>query len=198
LIDKTELPEELKKTREIKLNEQTFFAPPWWRHEVSEEVKHKRRDEIKATRLYLYKAERSRRNVEWRPPDDYYHSSGSFKNGTSSLKNVKKAFANISTYKGKPPLSCILDDPRQKIKSRKVYIPWHDVTKLTRDYPAHSLVLQSFNKALVILNQNRELLDRLVVELLYQEILRQPEVEKILKEFDMEKAITGDTNSILL
>ena len=36
----------------------------------------------------------------------------------------------------------------------------------------------------MILNQNRELLDRIVVELLYNEILRQPEIESLFKDFE--------------
>nr|YP_010704284.1 putative plastid division protein [Micractinium simplicissimum]WCO87790.1 putative plastid division protein [Micractinium simplicissimum] len=71
----------------------------------------------------------------------------------------------------------------------KADFPWNEAALLTRDYPAHSLVLQSFNKALAILNQNRELLDRLVVELLYNEILRQPEIETLLEEFHCSKMV---------
>ena len=78
----------------------------------------------------------------------------------------------------------------------KVDFPWNEAALLTRDYPAHSLVLQSFNKALVILNQNRELLDRLVVELLYHEILRQPEIETLLEEFQYSKMALKPESSI--
>ena len=78
----------------------------------------------------------------------------------------------------------------------KADFPWNEAALLTRDYPAHSLVLQSFNKALVILNQNRELLDRLVVELLYHEILRQPEIETLLEEFPCSKIALKTESSI--
>lgn len=78
----------------------------------------------------------------------------------------------------------------------KAEFPWNEAALLTRDYPAHSLVLQSFNKALVILNQNRELLDRLVVELLYHEILRQPEIETLLEEFHCSKIALKPESSI--
>lgn len=76
---------------------------------------------------------------------------------------------------------------KERALPEKAEFPWNEVALLTRDYPAHSLILQSFNKALVVLNQNRELLDRLVVELLYNEILRQPEIETLLEEFQCSK-----------
>lgn len=76
--------------------------------------------------------------------------------------------------------SLIFPDPSAR---KRVYMPWNEYPTEIRDYPVHSLVLQSFNKALVILNQNREILDRIVVELLHNEIVRQPELEKYIQEF---------------
>lgn len=69
------------------------------------------------------------------------------------------------------------------IKKKRTFMRWKDYPNLIRDYPIHSLTLQSFNKALVILNQNRELLDRIVVDVVYNEIVRQPELEKYIQEF---------------
>nr|YP_009455936.1 ATP-dependent zinc metalloprotease FtsH [Chlorella heliozoae]AST08748.1 ATP-dependent zinc metalloprotease FtsH [Chlorella heliozoae] len=66
------------------------------------------------------------------------------------------------------------------------YLPWNEISAVTRDYPAHSLALQSFNKALVLLNQNRELLDHLVIELVYNEILRKPEIETFVQDFKVQ------------
>lgn len=93
----------------------------------------------------------------------------------------------------KPPSSSGVDTKKSEVKEGldsvfpgkeiSVYTPWNDVSNITRDYPAHSLILQSFNKALVILNRHRELVDRLVVELVYHEILRKPEIENLLKDF---------------
>lgn len=68
-------------------------------------------------------------------------------------------------------------------KKKRVFMSWNEYPTEIRDYPVQSLVLQSFNKALVILNQNREILDRIVVDLLYNEIVRQPELEKYIQEF---------------
>nr|YP_004347746.1 cell division protein [Chlorella variabilis]ADZ04994.1 cell division protein [Chlorella variabilis]AIH00159.1 putative plastid division protein [Chlorella variabilis]AJP09489.1 putative plastid division protein [Chlorella variabilis] len=181
-----------KENDAIDLEEQIHYTIPWWQQEISDEFEFKPKNPGKGSRLYLYNPERTQRNPEWLPPDEFYHVS-------SGLKNVKTAFTNIlrvkrqkqakSSEKTQPDTH--IDKKRNKSqKVYKVYFPWNDVPNLTRDYSAHSLVLQSFNKALVILNQNRELLDRLVVELLYQEILRKPDIEKLVTEFEIRKTNT--------
>jgi hypothetical protein len=166
-------------------NLQMYYAIPWWQQEVSSELEFVEKNFTNWSRFYLSNPEQSERNPEWLPPDEFYHSS-------SGLKNVKLAFANIAKRKAqKEPLKKVqksLPENREgansSTKEKHTTFPWNDVTKLTRDYPVHSLVLQSLNKALVILNQNRELLDRIVVELLYDEILRQPEIESLFKDFE--------------
>ena len=162
-----------------------YYAIPWWQQEISSELEFVEKNFTNWSRFYLSNPEQSERNPEWLPPDEFYHSS-------SGLKNVKLAFANIAKRKAqKEPLKKVqqsLPENREgansSTKEKHTTFPWNDVTKLTRDYPVHSLVLQSLNKALVILNQNRELLDRIVVELLYNEILRQPEIESLFKDFE--------------
>lgn len=255
------------------LEPQSNYFVPWWQQEASDALELTERNFHNWTHLYLVNPERSFRNVEWRPYDEFYHTD-------TSLKNVKTAFANVSKQKSefldlgssiaqkqKPSLreetllplsqektrdqrvpqttmskeadfskpstevqkieidneaeteiniqntisqseeqvakSKALQEKREtefsisrakmtwqdydKTKTRypikNVYIPWNDVANLTRDYPIHSLILQSVNKALVILNKNRELVDRCVVDLLSQEILRQHEIEALLQEF---------------
>lgn len=166
-------------------NPQMYYAIPWWQQEISSELEFVEKNFTNWSRFYLSNPEQSERNPEWLPPDEFYHSS-------SGLKNVKLAFANIAKRKAqKEPLKKVqqsLPENREgansSTKEKHTTFPWNDVTKLTRDYPLHSLVLQSLNKALVILNQNRELLDRIVVELLYNEILRQPEIESLFKDFE--------------
>lgn len=163
------------KTTEIeKFNPQNYYSVPWWQQETSNTLEFVEKNFANWSRLYLSNPEQNERNPEWFPPDEYYHSS-------SGLKNVKLAFSNLKKQNnltaGSEKTACML------FPAEKVNFSWNDVSKLTRDYPAQSIVLQSFNKALVLLNQNRELLDRLVIDLLYFEILRQPEIEKLLKDF---------------
>lgn len=111
------------------------------------------------------------------------------------LKPLQQANSDQETPN---PVDAGQETPNPSENLKKFLLPenasfsWNDVALLTRDYPSHSLILQSFNKALVILNQNRELVDRLVVELLYHEILRQPEIETLLKEFDITTSTTKE------
>lgn len=193
--------ESKKKSGVTNWNAQKYYSIPWWQQEISSELEFVEKNFTNWSRLYLSNPEQSERNPEWLPPDEFYHTS-------SGLKNVKKAFSNLKTIKNKPtkqPNNLVAPVPKteflrelpgpgskfgtesggvkQKFLPQKAEFSWNEVALLTRDYPGQSLVLQSFNKALNILNQNRELLDRLVVELLYKEILRQPDVEQLIKEF---------------
>lgn len=206
-----------KKSGVINLNAQMYYSIPWWQQQISSELEFVEKNFTNWSRLYLSNPEQSDRNPEWLPPDEFYHSG-------SSLKNVKRAFANLQKTKPVPKKEIFreiapilknsdtthtnlnneisaLKNPvaenysaiqarKQKFLPQKADFSWNEVAGLTRDYPGHSLVLQSFNKALVILNQNRELLDRLVVELLYKEILRQPDIEELIKEFTCSSSLS--------
>jgi ATP-dependent Zn protease len=162
-------------------NAQLFYSIPWWQQEISSELEFVEKNFTNWSRLYLSNPEQNERNPEWLPPDEFYHNS-------SGLKNVKKAFANLSKTKNQNlslrTEESILSNEKQRYLPKKAEFSWNEVALLTRDYPSQSLVLQSFNKALLILNNNRELLDRLVIELLYHEILRQPEIDVLLEDFD--------------
>jgi ATP-dependent Zn protease len=168
-----------------KLNSQIYYSIPWWQQETSDALEFVEKNFSNWSRLYLSNPELNERNPEWFPPDEFYHTS-------SGLKNVKNAVANFRERKNQsaslPNTKTNTENAEVKYPPQKVNYPWNDVANLTRDYPAHSLVLQSFNKALVVLNENRELLDRIVVELLYHETLRQPEIEKLVKDFQPNKS----------
>lgn len=203
--------ESKKKTGVINWNEQTYYAVPWWQQQISFELEFVEKNFTNWSRFYLSNPEQNDRNPEWVPSDEFYHSS-------SGLKNVKKAFANIqnrrsaidmdqnkegSNFSEKNSLSPNVSDLeteqalklgtiKQRFLPKTADFSWNEISLLTRDYPGHSLILQSFNKALSILNQNREFFDRLVVELLYKEILRQPEIEELVKEFDINRSISQE------
>jgi len=171
------------------LEEQIHYSIPWWQQEISDEFEFKPKNPGNGSRLYLYNSERTQRNPEWLPPDEFYHDS-------SGLKDLKTAFSNILRVRRQKQTNSsqeaqsVTDIRKKKSKSQKIYFPWNDFSNLTRDYSAHSLVLQSFNKALIILNQNRELLDELVLKLLYQEFLRKPDIEKLVTKFEIRKPRT--------
>lgn len=61
-------------------------------------------------------------------------------------------------------------------------INWNSPMQISQNYQMNSFVLQSFNKALVLLNRNRQVLDLLVVKLLKNKVLYTPEMEDILKD----------------
>ena len=71
-------------------------------------------------------------------------------------------------------------------------ITWNELYNISRDYQIHSLVLQGFNKALSVLDEHRELLDRVSYELLHREILREADIQNIFKSFGFEKEIFKD------
>ena len=71
-------------------------------------------------------------------------------------------------------------------------ITWNELYNISRDYQIHSLVLQGFNKALSVLDEHRELLDRVSYELLHREILREADIQNIFKSFGFEKEILKD------
>lgn len=70
-----------------------------------------------------------------------------------------------------------------KAVNKKTSVTWNDLVTLARDYQVHGFLLQSFNKALSLVDENREFLDKLVFELLKTEVLRQPEIDKIASHF---------------
>lgn len=54
---------------------------------------------------------------------------------------------------------------------------------LTRDYKMHSIIMESFNLAFLIVTEYRELLDQLAYELLHNEILREHTIYEIFSNF---------------
>lgn len=62
-------------------------------------------------------------------------------------------------------------------------IKWNNLLGIHRDYQVHSLVLQSFNIALSMLDEHRELVDKLAYELVQQETLRDFEIQEIFSQF---------------
>ena len=60
---------------------------------------------------------------------------------------------------------------------------WNDLISIKRDYQIHCFVLQSFNKAIKLLDKNREFLDEIAYELIQKEILRKHEIENIKNRF---------------
>lgn len=202
-----------KKNGVTSWNAQMFYSIPWWQQQTSSELEFVEKNFTNWSRLYLSNPEQSDRNPEWLPPDEFYHSSSGLKNIKTAFANIQKIKKPLDRNKKTNFITKTIQQKADSTKTislakkpflktqfltqvlkpgdvKEIFLPekadfsWNEVALLTRDYPGQSLVLESFNKALSVLNQNRELLDRLVVELLYKEILRQPDIEKLIKEFD--------------
>lgn len=127
---------------------QKYFPTASWQYQISNEFELATRAFSDWYRLYLPDPQQSERNLEWTPPDEFYHGN---------------AFTERLTET----------------------ISWNKISDIQIYYEIHSLILQSFNQAIKLLDQHREILDRLAYELLAKEILREPEVEKILQEFNL-------------
>ena len=127
---------------------QNFFSSAWWQRYVSQEFEFVERNFADWYRIYLPNPEEKELNIQWSPPDEFYH------------KNLSNKAINKETS-----------------------VTWNNLASIARDYQVHGFVLQSFNKALSLVDENRELLDKLVFELLKTEVLRQPEIDKIISHF---------------
>ena len=127
---------------------QNFFSNAWWQLSISQELEFVERNFADWYRLYLPNPEQTELNIEWSPPDEFYHGN----------------LLNKQVYKTSS-------------------ITWNNLHNILRDYQVHAFVLQSFNKALFLLDENREYLDKLVFELVKKEVLRQPEIEKLASIF---------------
>jgi ATP-dependent Zn protease len=133
---------------------QSYFPLTSWQSQISDEFEIATRSFSDWYRLYLPDPQETERNLEWSPPDDFYHGN--------SLLDQLTEFTN-----------------------------WNDLSEISAGYQMHSLVLQSFNRALKLLDQHREILDALAFELMHREILRESEIAAIFKQFGINTALTS-------
>nr|YP_009106587.1 cell division protein [Dicloster acuatus]AIT95401.1 cell division protein [Dicloster acuatus] len=127
---------------------QNFLYNPFWQLLISQEFEFVEHNCANWYRLYLPNPEETKFNIEWVPPDEYYHGN---------LLN--------------------------KILTKKTLRTWNDLHHIIRDYQVHAFVLQSFNKALSLLDENREYLDKIASELLNRQVLREAEIQQISCNF---------------
>jgi ATP-dependent Zn protease len=73
---------------------------------------------------------------------------------------------------------------------------WNSELQNSKTYLLNSLMLQSYNVALQLLDCNREILDFLVFKLLKDEIIRKPEIEKIIPTLKTRKKMTQSLTKI--
>ena len=132
----------------------------WWKNYILSQLAFVEDDPMYWYRLYLPILEKTLLNPEWVPPDQFYHSNRMLNTLSTKKSDIKKA------------------DTKSRVR-------WNDINVITRDYQSHSLVLQSFNLALSVLDSNRELVDQISIQLLHNEILRQPVLSQLIKNFSV-------------
>ena len=145
----------------IEQQAQKYFQVPSWQSRISNQFEFATRTFSNWYRLYLPDPLQKERNLEWIPPDEFYHGNIFAKKLSESL--TVNEIANIHI-----------------------------------DYQTHSLILQSFNKALVLLHDNRDVLDTLAYELLACEVLHQSQIDYIVKDIvvsDVSQSDTTDSDS---
>ena len=102
-------------------------------------------------------------NTRYAFPDKYYHNNVYL----PSLLNY--SFAKTKFISEKPfPISSLT---------------WNDILYWNCDYIYHSLILACFNKAICILDENREILDFFANYLLQKEIIRENEIKNFISNF---------------
>nr|YP_009105472.1 cell division protein [Parietochloris pseudoalveolaris]AIT94099.1 cell division protein [Parietochloris pseudoalveolaris] len=140
--------------------QQNWLVRPWWQNELAKQTEFLNRFYKIWYRIYLPDPEQSELNEEWVPPDKYFHK-------TDSLKVVSKASPSTKASSSRKSFSAT----------------WNDLYKFDRDYIYHGLILNCFNKAFCILNDNREILDYFADYLIRNEILREYEISAIFSDF---------------
>ena len=95
----------------IEQDPQTYFPTASWQYQISNEFEISTRAFSDWYRLYLPDPQQTERNLEWTPPDEFYHGN----------------------------------DLSEKLTESAT---WNQISNIQIDYETHSLILQSFNKAL--------------------------------------------------
>nr|YP_009106355.1 cell division protein [Fusochloris perforata]AIT95165.1 cell division protein [Fusochloris perforata] len=157
-----------------KKNFQRVSLRAWWQKNVTEQTSLIDSSIGNWSRLYLTNPAENFRNEEWIPADENYHNTNRSSNllNTFSLKpnsplNSAERINKVFFYKRKKRFS----------------LYWNDLYKMNRDFLYQGLVLSSFNKAFLILDENREILDFFADYLLRYETLREHEIANIFLQF---------------
>nr|AIT93478.1 cell division protein [Prasiolopsis sp. SAG 84.81] len=163
---KTNLVEPTQKTEKAPLPSVISTAKqhakqPWLQKRIAKKFEFFFSSKTDWHRIYSmnYKNDENTRSVA---PDIYYHSNVYLK----KINEYKLTNTNILV---KDKFSSIVN--------------WNDIYMLNRDYIYQSLLGTCFNKALLLIDQNRELLDLFATSLLRKEILREYEINDIIQTF---------------
>ena len=157
-----------KKKDLIHKNSQNWITKPWLQQQITKKLEFSYSNKSHWYKIYSANNEKNE-NMRSLRPDAYYHTN--------------LHLNNLNHYNFKS--TRILLKQKYKSFSEKQFsiINWNDIANLNRDYIYHNLILICFNKAISILDENRELVDLFATSLLQKEILREYEISSIVQVF---------------
>ena len=163
---------------------QNNFSIAWWQQQISYELEFVEKNFTDWYRIYLPNPEETELNPEWSPPDEFYHRN-KIQESLLSSENSKQEMFEIPNFTYKQQKFAFDWFQNSPLSDSS----WNDLVLITQDYQTHSIVLQSCNKALVLVDQHRELLDVLASKLLSKKILRQWDIISIFKNYKFSSSI---------
>ncbi len=168
---------------------QQWSSPSWWQTQVMAEAALVEPGYSEWYRIYIPDPEETERNIDWVPPEDHYHAATA-----NQLRNVAK---RARTGVTKSTLSQAPTNNNRGIRHRSMgsltAITWNDLYLINRDYIYHGLINSCFQKAFLLLDKRRELVDFLSDHLIRYDLLRQYEIEQICSNFGLDERPSTDT-----
>lgn len=145
---------------------QHYYSVPWWQQQTSSQVEFYIKTFPRWNRIYIPNKDENEFNPYWVPPDEYYHRHGIHEPAetTGQPQNNINWWGSMSNSDNS----------------------WNLLSQISEEYQIHSLIMQSFNKAFILLNQHRELLDVIASKLLTQKILRYWDLVSLFEKYNLQ------------
>jgi ATP-dependent Zn protease len=149
---------------------QSFIQKAQWKADIIQEISNVDSLFAEWSRFHLPDPQETERNPEWIPPEEYYHD------------NETKRYLTAEEYEA---LQTSVD-PIDPLKAPATFesLSFAELALIERDRYAHTILVNSFNKALLLLEKNREVVDTLAYYLSKNKILRSFELENLMKTGD--------------
>lgn len=162
-------------------NSQNWITTPWLQTQIIKKLEFSYLKNNHWYKIYVGDHEENE-NTRCVSPDDYYHNNVSLNNLVQNkLEPPEKKLATCSeTDQSFSQHNFIFKTPFQDFSNS---FTWNNLLNSNRDYIYHGLTLNCFNKAISILDENRELLDYFASYLVQKEIIREHEILEIINKF---------------
>ena len=161
---------------------QQWASPSWWQTQVMAEASLVEPGYSEWYRIYIPDPEETERNIDWVPPEDHYHAATANRFRNLSRKMPK---GGSKSTRSRAPIGTNRAIRRRSMGSLSA-ITWNDFYLINRDYIYHGLINSCFQKAFLLLDQRRELVDFLSDHLIRYDLLRQYEIEHVSGNFGLE------------